>query len=203
MIRHPWTRLAAGLVLLLPLGAAAQLEVGGDMLDSCSKINALYEDGKLTEARDAARACLAGIEQELEGEIGKYFLENVAGWERMSFEQNKAMGFTSTTARYRKDGKTVNVSLTGGSGGAGLMGGALSGLAQMGMMQGGKQIRVAKLPAVATPEGQVTVSLSDGSLLVFDSPDVNTADEALAPDGMGGLIDAFPVADINRKLTEG
>ena len=43
-------------------------------------------------ARDAAIKCLDWLERELDGEIGQYFLEEVAGWKRGRFEQNAAMG---------------------------------------------------------------------------------------------------------------
>ena len=187
------------LALCAPVAALAQLEVGGDMLDNCGRIEALYDDDKTLEARDAARQCLEAIEQELESQVGQYFLEEVAGWKRSRFEQNKAMGFTNTAARYSKGGNTVNVSLTGGFGGGGTMGG-LGALAQMGMMQSGKQVRVANLPATISPDGDVMVVLSDGSMLMFESPDFNDADSAL--EGMGDLINEFPVADINATLSE-
>jgi len=43
--------------------------------------------------------------------------------------------------------------------------------------------------------------LEDGSFLSFESSDFDDADSALS--GMGDLVDAFPVADINRTLVEG
>ena len=191
--------LAALIAISMP-NAFAQLEVGGDFLDNCSKIEGLRNAGNYAEARDAARLCLEGLEQELEGEIGQYFLMEVAGWTRMSFEQNTAMGFSNTSARYEKDGMSVTVSLTGGvAGGFGL--GALGGLASLGVLQSGRQVRVAGLPAVINPDGTVMVPLEDGSFLSFESSDFNDADSALS--GMGDLVDTFPVADINRTLLEG
>ena len=191
--------LAALIAISMP-DAFAQLEVGGDLLDNCSRIEGLRNAGNYAEARDAARLCLEGLEQELEGEIGQYFLMEVAGWTRTSFEQNTAMGFSNTSARYEKDGMSVTVSLTGGVGGGfGL--GALGGLASLGILQSGRQVRVAGLPAVINPDGTVMVPLEDGSFLSFESSDFNDADSALS--GMGDLVDAFPVADINRTLLEG
>lgn len=184
---------------VLPI-ASAQLEVGGDMLNNCSRIDDLRKAGKFSEARGAARLCLEGLDQKLEGEVGEHFLMEVAGWKRTSFEQNKALGFSTTTARYQKDGKSATVSLTGGaSGESGL--GALSRLASMGMMQSGRQVRVAGLPAVVNPDGTILVTLEDGSSLNFKSPNFNEADAALA--GIGPLVNAFPVADINKTLVEG
>ena len=192
--------LLAALIAIGMSNAFAQLEVGGDLLDSCSRIDGLRNAGNYAEARDAARFCLEGLEQELEGEIGQYFLMEVAGWRRTSFEQNTAMGFSNTSARYEKDGISVTVSLTGGVGGGfGL--GALGGLANLGILQSGRQVRVAGLPAVVNADGTVMVPLEDGSFLTFESPAFNDADSALS--GMGDLVDAFPVADINRTLLEG
>lgn len=190
---------AALLVAALP-PAFAQLEVGGDMLENCSKIDRLQKVGKFSEARSAARLCLEALDQQLEGEVGEHFLMEVAGWKRSSFEQNKTMGFSNTTARYQKEGKSATVSLTGGAGsGSGL--GALSSIATMGMLQAGRQVRVAGLPASVNPDGTILVTMQDGSFLNFKSPDFNDADAAL--EGIGPLVNAFPVADINKTLVEG
>ena len=53
------------------------------------------------------------------------FLPQIGLWTRTSFEQNQAMGFTNITAVYEKGNISVNVSLTGqsGGGGGGLAGG--------------------------------------------------------------------------------
>ncbi len=188
---------AAILVVGIP-AAFAQLEIGGDMLSNCSRIEGLRSTGNYAEARDAARLCLEGLEQELEGEIGRYFLMEVAGWTRVNFEQSSALGFSNTSARYQKDGNTVTVSLMGGAA-AGF--GALGGLAQIGLLQSGRQVRVAGLPAIVNPNGDIMVPLEDGSILNFNSPSFNDADSSLS--GMGDLVNAFPVADINRTLSEG
>lgn len=192
------------LAIALPMtflpAAFAQLEVGGDLLDNCSKIDDLQKAENYSEARGAARLCLEGLDQKLEGEVGEHFLMEVAGWKRTSFEQNKAMGFSTTTARYVKDGITANVTLTGGAGGGSGFG-ALSSIATMGMLQSGRQVRVAGLPAAVNPDGTIMVTLEDGSFLNFESPDFNDADSALA--GIGSLVNEFPVADINRTLVEG
>ena len=193
--------LFTGATLLIVLPAAfAQLEVGGDMLDNCSRIDDLQKAGNFSEARGAARLCLEGLEQQLEGEVGEYFLMEVAGWKRTSFEQNKAMGFSNTSATYKKDGKSATVSLTGGmGGGSGL--GALVGFATKGLLSSGRQLRVAELPAAVNPDGTIIVTLEDGSILNFESPDFGDADAALA--GIGSLVDAFPVGDINEALVKG
>jgi len=191
--------IATLMVVVLPT-ANAQLVVGDDMLDNCARIDGLRNDEKYGEARAAARLCLEGLDQILEGEVEDHFLKDVAGWKRKSFEQNNAMGFKITTARYRKDSHTVTVTLTGGaSGGSGL--GALSGLVNLGMMQTGRKVKVGGLPGSIEANGDLKVTMDDGSFLIFACPDFKDADAALA--GMGDLVNAFPVAEINKTLIEG
>ena len=59
-------------------------------------------------------------------------------------------------------------------------------------------MRVAGLPATVQPDGTITVTLEDGSFLTFSSPSFSTQETALA--GLGDLVNAFPVADINKAL---
>lgn len=185
-------------VLLLPcLPAFAQFEVGGGLLDNCKEIEALTEAGEFAEAKEKANLCLQGIEQKLSGEMSGFFLEEIAGWERTSMEQNQAMGFSNISATYEKGRYSVDVSLSGSSGGG--FGGLMSGLAQAGLMGGGaRQVKVGGIPSTLNPDGTLMVPLEKGSILMFESPDFNTADEAI--EGMGDLINDFPVADINAKL---
>jgi hypothetical protein len=188
----------AGALMVCGLPSAqAQLEVDGDMLASCSQIDSLRKAGNFAEARNKAQQCLQGLEQELGGEISTHFRAEVGGWTRTSLEQNAVLGFTNVSATYEKGGDTANVSLTGGGGGGGGLGGVLGGFARLGL-QAGKQVRVGGLPGAVQPDGTITVTLEDGSFLIFSSSDYDTADAALA--GMGDLVNAFPVADINEML---
>lgn len=180
-------------LLTAPLPVSAQLEVGGSLLDACERIEDLVEDENYSEARGAARDCLEGLEQQLEGQIKTLFPQDVAGWQQTDFEQSKAMGFSSTSAEYRKGDVRVEIQLTGGS-----SLNALGGLAAMSMMQAGKQVKVAGLPAVIDNSGKILVRLEAGSLLNFSSRAFQDADAALA--GMGDLVDAFPVAELNEAL---
>lgn len=182
-------------------GAAhAQLEVSGDLLSNCAQIENLRKAGNQNEALNSARLCLQGLEQELTGEIGQFFPQDVAGWRRTSFEESSAMGFTNISSTYEKGDNSATVSLTreaGGGGGLGL-GGLLGGLARAGLAQSGRQVRVAGLSASVQPDGTISVSLEDGSFLTFMSPQFDDADAAL--EGIGDLVNGFPVADINRTL---
>jgi hypothetical protein len=181
--------------------AGAQLQVGGDLLSNCGQIDGHRDAGNLPQAREAARLCLQGLDQLLEGEVGQYFLMEVAGWVRTSFEQNSVMGFNNTTAEYQKNGNTAMVSLTGDAGGGGGLLGAFGGLASLGMMQAGQQVTVAGLSAVVTPDGMIIVTLGNGAFLSFSCSAFTTAAAALA--GIGDLVDAFPVAQVNETLVDG
>jgi len=177
--------------------ASAQLDVGNNT-DACTQIDGLRKASKLSEARDAARTCLDALEQEVNGAAGKFFLPEVAGWKRGNVEQNTALGFTNVSATYAKADHKATVSLTGGSGGGGALGGLLGGIAKLGVQSAGKQVKVAGLPATVAADGTITVTLKDGSFLGFSSPDFRDPDAALA--GIGDLVNAFPVADINKTL---
>lgn len=194
--------LLAGILAAAALPAArAQLEIGGSLLDNCAKIDALQKAGNLTEARDKANLCLQGIEQKLQGQVGQLFHTDIAGWKRTSFDQNIVMGFANVSANYRKKDTEVSVSLTRGAGGDSVgagIGKLLGGFARAGILQSGRSVRVGGLPATVQQDGTVMVALDDGAFLSFMSSSFSDADSALA--GMGDLINAFPVADINKTL---
>jgi hypothetical protein len=191
--------LLAGFLIACTSNALAQLEVGGSALDNCAQIDALRKAGNFTEARDKAQVCLEALEQEVTGSVGKLFAANVAGWTRTNIEQNAVLGFTNVTATYTKGDTQATVALTGtGSGGGGGLGGLLGGFARAGLAGSGQQVRVAGLPASVQADGTITVTLEDGSFLTFSSPSFSSQESALA--GLGELVNAFPVADINKAL---
>jgi hypothetical protein len=178
------------------MNAYAQLEISTSS-DDCGQIEALRKSDKLGEARNKAQACIEELNQQLASEAAKQFPADVAGWKRGNIEQNQTLGVNAVSAPYAKNNHTVTVSVTGGKG-AGALGGVLGGLAKFGIKSAGKQVKVAGLAASVQADGSVMVSLDDGSVLGFSCPDFHTADDALA--GFGDLINAFPVADINKKL---
>ena len=181
--------------------AMAQLEVGGDLLDSCAQIETSIQSGNFTEARDQARVCLDAIEQELSGEVTSLFPGQVGSWSQTDIEQNQVMGFNNISAVYSNGNIDVNVSLTGATGGGsgmGGLGGFLGGIAQSAIQQSGQQVTVAGIPSSVSPDGTLTVPLEDGSLLMFESYDLDSASAAL--EGFGDLVNDFPVAEINEAL---
>jgi hypothetical protein len=189
--------LAAALLAGAP-AAMAQLEVGGNALDNCAQIDALRKAGNLTEARDKAQICLEALEQEVTGSVGKLFAANVAGWTQTNIEQTNVLGFTNVTATYTKADTTATVALTGTGGDGGGLGGLLGGFARAGLASSGQPVRVAGLPATVQTDGTIAVNLEDGSFLTFSSTKFNTQEAALA--GLGDLVNAFPVAAINKAL---
>lgn len=202
------SKLMAQAVLLIGLGCSgasfAQLQVGGDLLDNCANVDPLQAAGDFAAARDAAVLCLQGIDQELVGEVGQFFLPQVGNWTRTSYEEQQVMGFNNISATYESNDITVNVALTGQSGGGGGggplggLGGFLGGIASNAVLQSGQQVTVAGIPSAFQPDGTLMVPLEDGSFLTFQSPNFNNADAAIA--GMGDLINDFPVGDINAAL---
>lgn len=187
------------LALVSPV-TMAQLEVGGDLLDNCGQIDALQAAGDFSAAREKAELCLEGINKELLGEIGQFFYEQIGDWTRTSFEEAQMFGFTNISATYEKDDIDVDVSLTGTGGGGGLgeLGGLFGGIAQNALLGAGQQVTVGGIPSSLQNDGTITVPLANGSLLLFESSDLDTADEALQ--GMGDLVNDFPVADINAAV---
>ena len=177
--------------------AFAQLEVGGGLTDNCAQIEGLRKGGDLSGARDKANLCLQGLEQQLQSDVGKNFPADVAGWKRTGLDQGEALGFTNISATYKKGEQTATVSLTGGATGGGALGGLLGGIARMGA-QAGQQVRIGGLPGSVQTDGSINVTLENGSILSFASPSFHDQASALA--GLGDLVNAFPVADINKML---
>ena len=54
------------------------------------------------------------------------------------------------------------------------------------------------MPASVQPDGTISVTLEDGSFLTFSSSSFSDQDSALQ--GLGDLVNAFPVAEINKKV---
>ena len=195
------TMISGGLALLLLLAGArnalAQLDVGDSGLSACAQIDGLSKAGNYSAAHEKAQACLEALTQKLQGEVGKQFPQTVAGWSRGNLQQNTVAGFNNITATYKKDKHSADVSLTAGNGGSGAIGSLLGGIARAGM-QTGQQVKVAGLPASVQTDGTIAVTLESGAFLTFKSPEFSDQKSALA--GLGDLVNAFPVAQINKTL---
>jgi hypothetical protein len=189
--------LALGLLLAGARNAMAQLDVGDSGLNACSQIDSLSKAGNYSAAHEKAQACLTALDQKLQGEVGKQFPQTVAGWTRGNLQQNTVAGFNNVSATYKKQTYSADVSLTAGSGGSGSLGGLIGGIARMGM-QAGQQVKVAGLPASVQTDGTIAVTLDSGAFLTFKSAAFSDQKSALA--GLGDLVNAFPVAQINKTL---
>lgn len=188
----------AGVLLVASSAAMAQLEVGGSATDNCSQIEPLRKAGDFAAARDKAKVCLEALEQEVTGSVGKLFPASVAGWTRSTIEQENILGFSNVTAKYTKAEVTATVALTGASSGGGALGGLLGGFARAGLAGTGQPVRVAGLPATVQPDGSIAVTMAADSFLTFSSTSFSTQEAGLA--GLGDLVNAFPVAAINKAL---
>ena len=188
----------AVLALFLPVTAGAQLQMGGGFEEACGKIESLRKAGNITAARDAANECADGLDKLVEGEIAAHILERVGDWKRTRFEQTQMAGMSSANFEYTKGGTRVRGTLLGGGSGRGL-GNAFSAFARMGAAAGGgRELKVADVPARIMPNGQFMINFEDGTTLTFESSQHQTPDAAL--EAFGDLIDQFPVAKIRDAL---
>lgn len=195
-------RLTLGAVLtavcLWPLGASAQLQMGGGWEKACDDIAKHRKAGNNPAARDAANECAAGLDKLVEGEIAQHIPEQVGDWKRTRLEQSTVVGVSQTTFEYRKGDVRVRGSLMGGGGGRGL-GSALQAFNRMGIAAGGgKELMVADVPSQIMPNGQWVISFEDGTSMNFECDKYRTPDAAL--EGFGDLIDKFPIAKIRDAL---
>ena len=104
-------------------------------------------------------------------------------------------GFNNITATYKKAAHSATVSLTAGSVGGGAIGGLLGGMARIGM-QAGQQVKVAGLPASVQTDGTIAVTLDSGAFLTSNAPTSRISGPRSR--GLGDLVNAFPVAQINK-----
>ncbi|NIB43900.1 hypothetical protein HBA55_30135 [Pseudomaricurvus alkylphenolicus] len=190
------TRIIAA-ILILSLSACIEAIEAESPKTSCEGIMRLVDKEKFKEALEEARWCVEALESSLQGSVASFFSANVAGWQRTDVRQENALGMGSIIGEYSKDGKTLTVTLIGSKGSGGAFAGALGGLAKMGLMQQGRRFRVQGLKASADPQGQITITLDDGSFITVKSPQYSRQEEALK--ALEPFLDAFPFADINDQ----
>ena len=166
---------------------------------SCKEAVALIKDEAYKEALEEARWCVTALENLLQASTSELFSDSVAGWKRVDVKQNNTMGMGAITANYKKGNGSLTVTLLGDQGSGGILGGALSGLAKMGIMgaAGSKRFRVQRLKATVDAQGSIMVSLDDGSIIQIQSPQYKNADAAL--EGLSDFMDEFPFKEINDQ----
>lgn len=159
--------------------------------ESCQAAAELAAEGDLDGAIEEASWCLEGLQQIKQEQSSAVFPDEINGFTGGDLESNSAMGMRITSREYNKDGNTISVTLTGGSGEG--MGG-FAAMAQMGMMGGGKKIRVQRRTVLDNSDGDdvsFMASLKSGAMLMFESSD---ADNATVLE----FVKAFPIAELDE-----
>jgi hypothetical protein len=185
-------KITQSLTIILAALVFAQYSYAQDTpSESCQAAAELAADGDIDGAIEEARWCLEGLEQIKQEQSSAVFPDEINGFTGDTLESNSAMGVQVISRDYRKGENTISVTLTGGSGGG--MGG-FAALAQMGMMGGGKKIRVQRRTVLDNSEGSdvsFMASLNSGAMLMFESSDTDNATVL-------EFIKAFPIAELDE-----
>ncbi|OMH32184.1 hypothetical protein [Motiliproteus sp. MSK22-1] len=172
------------LLVAVGFSFALQAQADDNTVEYCESAAELAKQGQNKEALEEARWCVEGLEQELQALEKELFSKTIGDWKRGEVRQNKGMGMFITETSYTRDNMKIDMTLTGGSGAM------AAAMAQIGMMQGGKRVRLGKHRGVMTPKGELSVKLNDGRMLMFKSRNAG-ADELQA------FAKQFPVADLD------
>jgi len=159
--------------------------------ETCQAAAKLAKEGDIDGAIEEARWCLEGLEQIKQEQSSAVFPDKINGFTGGELQANSAMGMQVISRDYVKGDQTISVTLTGGSG-QGV--GGFAALAQMGMMGGGKKIRVQSRTVVDASQGDSVsfmASLKSGGVLNFESYD---ADNATVLE----FVKAFPIAELDE-----
>lgn len=177
------------LPILLSLALASPLamaKVNEETQAACDAAAELSKGDDLKAAVEEARWCLEGLEQTLQGMDADMFAKEIDGWTRGEVQSNKAMGMSMTETTYTKEGSVIRVSLNSGTGALGAV------MAQMGMMQGVKRVRLGRYKGTITGEGELTVSFDGGRMLSLQGEGVDT-------DTLVGFAKALPLNELSGK----
>ncbi|MET0091299.1 MAG: hypothetical protein ABW068_15000 [Candidatus Thiodiazotropha sp.] len=172
-------------ILAMSLNVAAE----GDPASYCKQAAKLYEEDDIAGAVEEAKWCLESLEQLQQSMKSDRFPQDVAGWKRGEIEQNKMMGFSSIRTEYNKGDQMIEASYTSGGGGMGAM------FSQMGLVGGGKKVRLGRYTGMVMEEGSrneimISLKMTPGMLNLFSS--------SASLDELTAFAKAFPVNDIDR-----
>ena len=160
--------------------------------DTCSSAASLFKEGDIEGALEEAQWCVTQLEQLKQGQTSTFFKDEINGFKGGKLNQQQTMGISMTERSYSKDGKVIQVSLSGGS--SSTANNAFAAIASFGMQAAqGKKVRIQRRTAVVNDDGgnvNIIVTLKSGGMLTFDTSDL-TSDEAVA------FVKAFPVADLD------
>ena len=178
--------LASGLAL------APHTYAEDDPAETCSSAAELFREGDVEGALEEARWCVTQLEQLKQNQTSSYFSDEILGYKGGELSTQQAMGMSIVERSYSKDGKDIDVTLTGGaSGGAN---NPFAAIASMGMQAAqGQKVRIQKRTAIVSNEGgtaNVMVTLKSGGILTFESNDVSS-------DELVEFAKAFPVAELD------
>lgn len=158
--------------------------------ESCKAAAELADDGDIDGAIEEASWCLESLQQIKQEQTSAVFPDEVNGFDGGELESNSAMGMQVISRDYTKGSNTISVTLTGASGDT--MGG-FAAIAQMGMMGGGKKIRVQRRTVMDNSTGDdvsFMASLNSGAMLMFESSDTENATVL-------EFVKAFPIAELD------
>lgn len=163
-----------------------------DPAATCSSAAELFKEGDVEGALEEARWCVTQLEQLKQNQTSSYFSDEILGYKGGEMSAQQAMGMSIVERNYSKDGKEIDVTLTGGaSGGAN---NPFAAIASLGMQSAqGQKVRIQKRTAIISNEGgtaKVMVTLKSGGILTFESGEV-PSDEVVE------FAKAFPVAELD------
>ncbi|MEH6578130.1 MAG: hypothetical protein V7731_13725 [Amphritea sp.] len=148
---------------MVALGIGSVVQADDNTVEYCQSAADLAKQGQKKEALEEARWCVEGLEQALQAREMELFSKQIGDWKRGEISQNKGMGMSITETSYSRESLKINVTLAGGSGAM------AAAMAQASMMQGGKRIRLGKHRGVMSSQGELSVKLNDGRMLMFKS----------------------------------
>lgn len=185
-------KITQSLLLFLAAFAVTQTTLAQDTpSESCQAAAELAADGDIDGAIEEASWCLESLQQIKQEQSSSVFPDEINGFVGDDLESNSAMGMQITSREYTKGDNNISVTLTGGS--AGGMG-SMAAFAQMGMMGGGKKIRVQRRTVMDNSDGDdvsFMASLKSGAMLMFESSDTDNATVV-------EFIKAFPIAELDE-----
>lgn len=148
-----------------------------DINEIFKRVNEYVAKENYTKALEELSWAKKEIEKQNSSKIAKLLPEEISGFKGSEAKVTNALGMLNLEKTYKAEGKEIQLSLTGGAGGAGDSMGGLSGLARMGMMmdasQGGSEtFRIDGRTASLKTEGtrpELTIILESGSMLKLEA----------------------------------
>ena len=165
------------LVLILSI-LSASTAVAEDLNKIFAKVNEYVAAENYSKAIKELEWAKKELEKLNGGKLGKMLPDTLVGFRGGKLERSSALGFNNLERKYSKDKQSFTISITGGSGSAGL--GGLAALGQMGALMGSQPgvdtFRLDGKTANLDTNGRnpvLTVFLESGSILKLESRGIN------------------------------